>query len=112
MAYSAATLAVAQEYHVLAVDHDRLSRGLLQQLGNENSKLLFMQLAPGDHPNYPLGRADNTHFNELGARKMAQLVINDLQRQRLPLVLTHLARPLPKNAVAAPIGAAAQPTSP
>ena len=110
--YSAATMAVAKEYKVLLVDMDRLSRELLQQFGDENSKLLFMQLAPGDHPNYPLGRADNTHFNELGARKMAQLVVNDLRAQHVALAEEHLAKPLPKNAVAAPTGAAAQPTTP
>ena len=112
VAYSAATRAVAKESHVLLVDMDELSRTLLQKMGDENSKLLFMYLAPGDHPNYPLGRADNTHFTELGARLMAQLVIHDLQTQRVALVEGHLAKPLPKNAVAAPTGAAAQPTTP
>lgn len=110
--YSAATAAVANEQHVLLVDMDHLSRELLQQLGDEQSKLLFMELAPGDHPNYPLGRHDNTHFNELGARKMAQLVVNDLRAQHVALIEKHLAKPLPKNAVAAPTGAAAQPTTP
>jgi len=112
MLHSAATMAVAKEQQVLLVDMDRLSRELLQQMGEENSKLLFMQLAPGDHPNYPLGRADNTHFNELGARKMAQLVVNDLRAQHVALAEKHLAKPLPKNAVVAPSGAAAQPTTP
>lgn len=112
VAYSAATLAVAKDYRVLVVDMDKLSRELMQQLGDETSKLLFLHLAPGDHPNYPLGRADNTHFNELGARKMAQLVVNDLRIQHLALAEQHLAQPLPKNKVAAPTGAAAQPTTP
>ncbi|RYY15543.1 MAG: rhamnogalacturonan acetylesterase, partial [Cytophagaceae bacterium] len=110
--YSAATLAVAKEYRVTVVDLDKLSRALVQQLGDDTSKLLFLHLAPGDHPNYPLGRADNTHFNELGARKMAQLVVNDLRAQHLALAEQHLAKPLPKNAVAVPTGAAAQPTTP
>jgi len=110
--YSAATLAVAKEYKVTLVDMDKLSRDLLQQLGDGNSKLLFMELAPGDHPNYPLGRHDNTHFNELGARKMAQLVINGLTAQHLALVEEHLARPLPKNAVATPSSTNSQPTTP
>jgi lysophospholipase L1-like esterase len=110
--YTAATLAVAKEQRVLVVDMDKLSRDLMQQLGDEKSKLLFMYLAPGDHPNYPLGRADNTHFNELGARKMAQLAVNGLRAQHLALAEQHLAQPLPKNKVAAPTGAAAQPTTP
>ena len=36
----------------------------------------FMQLKPGEHPNYPEGKEDNTHFNELGARLVAQLVLD------------------------------------
>jgi lysophospholipase L1-like esterase len=38
-----------------------------------------MQLKPGEHPNYPEGRNDNTHFNELGARLIAQLVLKNLK---------------------------------
>jgi lysophospholipase L1-like esterase len=110
--YSAATMAVAKEYKVTLVDMDKMSRELLQRMGDENSKLLFMYLAPGDHPNYPLGRNDNTHFNELGARKMAQLVVNDLKAQHLTLAEEHLAKPLPKNAVVTPTSANAQPTTP
>jgi lysophospholipase L1-like esterase len=110
--YSAATMAVAKEYKVTLVDMDKMSRELLQGMGDENSKLLFMYLSPGDHPNYPLGRNDNTHFNELGARKMAQLVVNDLKAQHLALAEQHLAKPLPKNAVATPTSANAQPTTP
>lgn len=110
--YSAATLAVAREYKVTLVDMDKLSRELLQQLGDENSKLLFMELAPGDHPNYPLGRHDNTHFNELGARKIAQLAINDLKAQHVALAEEHLAKPLPKNTVATPSSTNSQPTTP
>jgi lysophospholipase L1-like esterase len=110
--YSALTAAAATEAKVPLVDLDRLSRDLLQKLGDENSKLLFMQLAPGDHPNYPLGRNDNTHFNELGARKMAQLVVNELKVQHIALAEQHLAKALAKNMVAAPTGAAAQPTTP
>jgi lysophospholipase L1-like esterase len=110
--YSGLTAVAALEAKVPLVDLDRLSRDLLQRLGDENSKLLFMQLAPGDHPNYPLGRNDNTHFNELGARKMAQLVVNELKAQHIALAEQHLARALAKNMVAAPTGAAAQPTTP
>ncbi|MVN77392.1 GntR family transcriptional regulator [Hymenobacter sp. HMF4947] len=110
--YSAATTAVAKDYKVTLVDMDKLSRELLQKFGDENSKLLFMELAPGDHPNYPLGRHDNTHFNELGARKMAQLVVADLKAQHIALAEEHMAKPLPKNAVATPTNANAQPTTP
>ena len=58
---------------------DTQSRALYQQFGKENSNLLFMQLKAGEHPNYPEGRNDNTHFNELGARLIAQLVLKNLK---------------------------------
>jgi lysophospholipase L1-like esterase len=53
----------------------------LQTFGEKNSTLLFMQLAAGENPDYPLGIHDNTHFNAYGARHIAELVlqgINDL----------------------------------
>jgi lysophospholipase L1-like esterase len=104
--YSAVTSEVAKAYHVPLVDLDKMSRELVQQFGVEHSKLLFMELAPGDHPNYPFGRQDNTHFSELGARKMAQLAVNEIKAQHLPLA-EHIAQPLPKNAV--PPGPAKEP---
>lgn len=77
--YSALTKEVAKEQNVLFIDLDELSRALYQQFGEEKSKLLFLQLEPGEHPNYPDGKVDNTHFNELGARLIAQLILKELQ---------------------------------
>lgn len=77
--YSALVREVAKEQNVLFIDLDAKSMALYQQFGDENSKLLFLQLKPGEHPNYPEGKEDNTHFNELGARLIAQLVLKELQ---------------------------------
>ncbi|MEO6611917.1 MAG: rhamnogalacturonan acetylesterase [Chitinophagaceae bacterium] len=77
--YSGLTREVAKEEKVLFIDLDEKSRALYQQFGTENSKLLFLQLKPGDHPNYPDGKEDNTHFNELGARMIAQLILKELK---------------------------------
>lgn len=77
--YAALVQEVAKEQKALFIDLDAKSRALYQQYGNENSKLLFLQLQPGEHPNYPEGKEDNTHFNELGARLIAQLVFKELQ---------------------------------
>ncbi|QJX47997.1 rhamnogalacturonan acetylesterase [Hymenobacter taeanensis] len=76
---------VAKQQQVPLINLDTESQAVLQQFGVENSRLLFNQLAPGEHPNYPDGRDDNTHFNELGARKMAQLVLADIRRLKLEL---------------------------
>lgn len=83
--YSAIVREVAKQQKTPLIDLDKKSQELLQEFGPENSKLLFLQLAPGEHPNYPEGKDDNTHFNELGARKMAQLVLAEIQAQKLEL---------------------------
>jgi lysophospholipase L1-like esterase len=77
--YSAYVKEVAAKENVLFIDLDTKSRELYQQFGKNDSKLLFMQLKPGEHPNYPDGRDDNTHFNELGARLIAQLILKELK---------------------------------
>ena len=84
-AYAELVRAVARETSTPLIDLDRSSQALLQQFGVENSKLLFNHLAPGEHPNYPDGREDNTHFNELGARRMAELVLADIRSLKLGL---------------------------
>jgi len=83
--YSQIVRNVAREQKVPLIDLDKKSQALLQQLGPESSKLLFNHLAPGEHPNYPEGKEDDTHFNELGARKMAQLILDEIKLQKLDL---------------------------
>jgi lysophospholipase L1-like esterase len=83
--YSEIVRKTAQEQQVALIDLDRESQALLQQFGVENSKLLFNQLPAGEHPNYPDGKEDNTHFNELGARKMAEIVLADIRSLKLKL---------------------------
>ena len=69
---------VAAQEKVLFIDLDTKSRALYQSYGKDKSTLLFLQLQPGEHPNYPEGKIDNTHFSELGARLIAQLVLKEL----------------------------------
>src|SRR5258705_5049586 len=83
--YSAYVKEVAAKENVLFIDLDTKSRELYQQMGKNDSKLLFMQLKPGEHPNYPDGRDDNTHFNELGARLIAQIVLKELRELKIEL---------------------------
>lgn len=76
---------VAKANNVPLIDLDELSKALYQQFGPENSKLLFLQLKPGEHPNYPDGRDDNTHFSEMGARLIAQIVLKQVKEMNLEL---------------------------
>lgn len=70
---------VAKSMSVPLIELDKKSQDLLKQLGPEQSRFLFNHLAPGQHPNYPGGISDDTHFNELGARMMAEIVYSELK---------------------------------
>ena len=76
---------VASKENVPLIDMDKKGQQLYQQMGIENSKLLFLQLKPGEHPNHPEGKEDNTHFSELGARLIAQLVLKEIKELKLDL---------------------------
>lgn len=83
--YSAAVWEVGIAYNTPVIDLDARSRELLQQLGPVYSKKLYMQLDSMEHPNYPTGQKDNTHFNEYGARRMAELVLAEIRNLKLEL---------------------------
>ena len=93
--YSQIVRDVAKEEKVFLFDMDKITQQLYQQFGVENSKLLFMQLKPSEHPNYPDGRDDNTHFNELGARLNAQLVLSEI-RSLVPDLADRIVKPVVK----------------
>lgn len=83
--YSAIVRRLAAEQNVPLIDLDKESQQLLQKFGPENAKLLYNHLDPGENPNYPDGRVDDTHFNELGARKIAEIVLADIRSLKLDL---------------------------
>jgi len=93
--YSQIVRDVAKEEKVVLFNMDKITQQLYQQLGVENSKLLFMQLKAGEHPNYPEGKEDNTHFNELGARLVAQLVLDEVKKQ-IPELSDKIVKPVVK----------------
>lgn len=93
--YAQIVRTVAAAENVLLIDLDKKSQELYQHLGVEHSKLLFLQLKPGEHPNYPDGKEDNTHFNELGARLIAQLVLQEM-KQLQPELTHRIISPLKK----------------
>jgi lysophospholipase L1-like esterase len=76
---------LAATLNVPLIDLQKRSEALLQEFGKEQSSLLFLHLKPNEHPNYPEGKTDNTHFNELGARKMAELVLAEIKTLHLPI---------------------------
>lgn len=83
--YSELVRKVAAEQQVPLIDLDKESQALIQQYGPGDSKFLFDYVDAGENPNYPQGKADDTHFSELGARKIAELVLADIRKLNLTL---------------------------
>ena len=94
--YTAAVIQAGKEKNVSVIDLDSLSRDLLDQLGPKFAGQLFMQLDSLEHPNYPAGVKDNTHFNDYGARRMAELVLAAIRRT-LPDLAEHIIKPILKK---------------
>jgi lysophospholipase L1-like esterase len=83
--YSALVYEVAKQTNTPVIDLDKKSLELLQKLGPQTSKYLYNQFEPGEHPNYPDGIKDNTHFTEFGARMIAQIVLTEIKALKLDL---------------------------
>jgi lysophospholipase L1-like esterase len=77
--------AVATETRITLIDMHRQSEGVIKQYGVDGSRKLFLQLAPGENPNYPKGIEDNTHFSPLGANAMAREAVAALRKQHVGL---------------------------
>jgi lysophospholipase L1-like esterase len=83
--YSDIVRDVAKLQNVPVIDLDEMSRALFQQYGAEDSKLFFNYILPDINPHYPAGIKDDTHFNEMGARRLAELVLGEIKKQQLEL---------------------------
>jgi len=84
---------VAKEMQVPLIDMHRTSEQMLRLFGPQASTALFLQLAPGENPNYPNGIQDNTHFSPFGARVIAALAVEGIREARLPLFERMLVSP-------------------
>lgn len=67
---------VAEETETPLLDIFAASQRLYATFGEEESKKLFMHLPEKEHPNYPNGVTDDTHFSDEGARQIVSLVVN------------------------------------
>ena len=76
---------LASELEVPLIDAESLSSDLLSNAGPERSRLCFLHLARGEHPNYPQGLQDDTHFSPSGAAAIAERMALELRRQSHPL---------------------------
>lgn len=76
---------VAAEQKVALIDMHRKSGNTIMGHGVDESKKLFLQLAPNENINYPQGIEDNTHFSPRGAEVMAGLAVEGIMEQKVGL---------------------------
>lgn len=84
-AYPAAVRDVAAALSVPLIDLQPLTEKLVRAAGAEDSKRLYVWVAPGESKMYPEGRQDDTHLSVLGATSVARLAALALQQTSLPL---------------------------
>jgi lysophospholipase L1-like esterase len=83
--YPQAMIQFAQKNHVPVLDIHKITNEFMGKVGDEESKKYYLHIPPGKSDNYPEGITDNTHFNEEGAKKVAQLIIEAIKQSNLPL---------------------------
>lgn len=83
--YPAAMKQLAEEEDVPLIDLGAKTRQLLERLGPEESKRLFLWFEPGERENYPEGAQDDTHFSEYGAEQVARLALEGFRELELGL---------------------------
>ena len=77
--YPAAMRAVAEEMKVPLIDLYTESFRIVEALGEEESKKLFMHAAPGEDPAAPEGAQDNAHTRREGAERFAAFAAQELK---------------------------------
>lgn len=81
-AYPAAVRTVARTDSIPLIDMQRRSTAVLREYGEEDSRRLFLHVdSSAQHPNYPVGVRDDTHFSPLGAEIMAREVVEGIREE-------------------------------
>ncbi|MBP3610453.1 MAG: rhamnogalacturonan acetylesterase [Lachnospiraceae bacterium] len=78
--YPEAVRQTGARLNVPVIDLCELSRQVLTETGDENSKKWFMNFPAGLYDNYPEGKADNSHLRYEGAIVFAGLIAKELKK--------------------------------
>jgi lysophospholipase L1-like esterase len=83
--YSDVVREVATKTGTPLIDLEALSRAWLDKTGAQASLGFYLHFTAAQAPNFPKGIDDNTHFSEMGARGVADLVAGALAGLNLPV---------------------------
>lgn len=80
--YRDAMLEAAKRFDVPCIDLSLESTKLIEKLGPERARDIYLWLWPGEYPDSPYkdGAGDNAHFQEHGAYEMAAIVAGELKK--------------------------------
>ena len=67
---------LAEEEKVAFIDLHETTRTLIANQGVEESKKLFLHIAPGEYKSLPNGRTDDTHLSVNGAMAVAKMAVD------------------------------------
>ncbi|OYD09595.1 rhamnogalacturonan acetylesterase [Paludifilum halophilum] len=76
---------VAVDLDVLLVDLSTLSRHFYNEIGPGATRDIFLHVEPGIYEAFPDGAADDTHFQEYGAVRIADLLSEGIANLHTPL---------------------------
>lgn len=89
--YRIAPRNVAEEMGVAFIDMNTLTHELVQGLGRENSRMLYMWMPVGVYEFAPEGRIDNTHLNVLGGIIVSRLAVSAIA-EKVPALKPYIRR--------------------
>lgn len=77
--YTVAVRQLAQEQKVPLLDLEKDSRALVQQLGPDLSRKMYMWIEQGEFATVAAGKKDDTHFNAYGASRICDLAVEEIK---------------------------------
>ncbi|MBN1523030.1 MAG: rhamnogalacturonan acetylesterase [Spirochaetales bacterium] len=92
--YHIAMKELSEKENVILLELGEKSRELIESLGPDKSKKLFMNFKENIHPNFPLGSTDDTHLTEEGAVAIARCAVEEI-RLKIPALAAYIAERAP-----------------
>ncbi|MCM1076384.1 MAG: rhamnogalacturonan acetylesterase [Bacteroides sp.] len=89
--YRIAPRNVAEETGTVFIDMNALTHELVQNLGKDRSRDLYMWMPVGKYEFAPNGRIDNTHLNVFGGLVVSRLAVNALA-EKVPALKPYVRR--------------------
>jgi lysophospholipase L1-like esterase len=76
---------LARDKGIPMIDLNKKTGELVESLGPEKSKSLYLYIQPGAFSNLPNGKQDDTHLCVYGATRVAELAVQGIKQEHLGL---------------------------